>query len=254
MLFDHINKRLLIIGASGGVGFAMTQILLEQGHQLFVTTRNRNSRQAASLVKIAEVYPQQLTILQMDITDQESVATLFNELNNHTDRLHLVMNCSGLLHDGALQPEKRLEDLDFENLHRSFSVNTIGPLLIARYALALLKHDESSVVANMSARVGSISDNRIGGWYGYRASKAAQNMATRTVAIEMKRRSKHTIVVGLHPGTVDTSLSKPFQRGVKPGQLKTAAQAAASLCQVIDGLQTEDSGKVFAWDGSEILP
>ena len=111
-----------------------------------------------------------------------------------------------------------------------------------------------SVLSNTSARVGSISDNRAGGWYAYRAAKAAQNMITKNIAIELKRRSPNTICVGLHPGTVDTDLSKPFQRNLKPGQLITTEQSASYLYKVISKLDNKDSGKVFAWDGSEVFP
>ncbi len=193
-----------------------------------------------------------LPLIELDLTQQQSIAAAFEQLQQHTERLHLVMNCTGLLHDDGMQPEKRLEDLEMENLQRSFQLNSCAPLLIARYALPLLRHDEPGVMANISARVGSISDNRIGGWYGYRASKAAQNMATRTVAIEMKRRCKNLIVIGLHPGTVDTRLSSPFQSSVKPGQLKTPSESAQHLYDVINQVDKDASGKVFAWDGSEI--
>lgn len=251
-MFFQQQRKILIIGASGGIGTAMTRLLLEQGHELFISCRDTALANNQALTQLVEQY--KLSPLAMDLDDQQSIEHTFNKLAEYTDRLHLVMNCTGLLHAGDMKPEKRLEDLQMENLQRSFQVNSSAPMLIARYALPLIKHDEPSVLANMSARVGSISDNRIGGWYAYRAAKAAQNMATRGLAIELQRRSKQTIVVGLHPGTVDTSLSQPFQSSVKPGQLKTPAQAAQNLYDVINQLGTADSGKVFAWDGAEILP
>ena len=254
MLFNDDIRNILITGGSGGIGLAVTRQLLDKGHRLFVTTRDANSERAARLAELQHAHTQQLQILEMDIGQEPDIQSVCEHLQTSCDGLHLVFNCSGLLHDAAMQPEKRLEDLTQDRLQRSFLINSIGPMLLARYALPLLKHDETSVFANMSARVGSISDNRIGGWYGYRAAKAAQNMATKTIAIELKRRSRNTIVVGLHPGTVDTDLSRPFQSSVKPGQLKTPMQAAAHLLQVIDGLSADDSGKVFAWDGTEIAP
>lgn len=253
-MFFQQRRKILVIGATGGIGSAMSRLLLEQGHELFITSRDTANEQFASLEKYAEQQAQSLSLLEMDLSSQGSIAAAFNRLAGQTDRLHLVMNCTGLLHDASMQPEKKLEDLEMENLQRSFQVNSSAPLLIARYALPLLQHDEPSVLANMSARVGSISDNRIGGWYAYRAAKAAQNMATRSLAIELQRRSKNTIVVGLHPGTVDTGLSQPFQSSVKPGQLQTPEQATQHLYTVINRLGSADSGKVFAWDGVEILP
>ena len=198
--------------------------------------------------------PEKLRLLAMDMASQDSIEAGFGRIGAETGRLHLVFNCTGLLHDQDLRPEKKLEDAALANLLKSFAVNAAGPLLVARYALPLLKHDQPSVLASMSARVGSISDNRLGGWYAYRASKAAQNMITKTLSIELARRSPNTICVGLHPGTVDTRLSKPFQGNVRPGQLKSASEAAGHLYRVIHGLQPADHGKVLAWDGGEIPP
>jgi len=118
----------------------------------------------------------------------------------------------------------------------------------------LLRHGERAVFASLSARVGSISDNRLGGWYAYRASKAAQNMITKTVSIELSRLAPRAIVVGLHPGTVDTDLSQPFQRNVPDDQLLTTQESAASLLSVIDGLTTAATGRVFDFRGKEIPP
>ena len=133
-----------------------------------------------------------------------------------------------------------------------FAVNAIGPALVAKHFLPLLPRHGRSVFASISARVGSIEDNRLGGWYSYRASKAALNMLLKTYSIELKRRAPSAICVGLHPGTVDTALSKPFQGGVAPGKLFSPTQSAAYLLRVIDGLTPADNGAVFAWDGSQI--
>ena len=235
----------LVIGASGGIGLAMTQLLL----------RSNTTQNSAQLKTLDEMYKDQMILVEMDIVQQHSIEKAFASIQNLTDKLHLIINCSGLLHKAdGLQPEKRLEDINAENLAESFSVNATAPLLIARYALPFLRHKERNVLSNISARVGSISDNKAGGWYAYRAAKAAQNMITRTIAIELSRRSPDTICVGLHPGTVDTALSQPFQKNLKAGQLTTPEQSANYLYNVISGLKNEDSGKVFAWDGSEILP
>ena len=124
----------------------------------------------------------------------------------------MIINCAGLLHDGdSLQPEKRLADVTAASLERSFAVNAIGPLLIAKHFQGMLHPQRLAVFATLSARVGSIGDNRTGGWYSYRASKAAQNMITKNLSIELHRRARGVICVALHPGTVDTGLSRPFQ-------------------------------------------
>ena len=133
-------------------------------------------------------------------------------------------------------------------------MNTIGPALVAKHVLPLMPRTGRAVFAVLSARIGSITDNKLGGWYGYRASKAALNMMVRTLAIEEKRRNDRAILVALHPGTVDTDLSRPFQGNVTPGTLLSPSRAAVQLLDVIDGLKITDTGKHFAWDGTEIAP
>jgi NAD(P)-dependent dehydrogenase (short-subunit alcohol dehydrogenase family) len=159
------------------------------------------------------------------------------------------------LHDEAagIQPEKALKQINAKAMAHVLAVNAIAPALIAKYFLPLMARDEKAVMAHLSARVGSISDNRMGGWTSYRAAKAAQNMVVKNAAIETARRDKQKIIIGLHPGTVDSHLSAPFQGNVADDKLFSPAQSAAYLLAVIDGLQADDSGKVFAWDG-QIVP
>ena len=151
--------------------------------------------------------------------------------------LDLVIVATGLLHaEDGFGPEKSLRDLDADALARSYAVNTIGPALVAKHFLPLMRRDGKSVFAALSARVGSISDNGVGGWYGYRAAKAALNQMLKTASIEHARRWPEGVVVGLHPGTVDTGLSKPFQRNVADGKLFDAAYSAGAMLDVLDGL------------------
>ena len=133
-----------------------------------------------------------------------------------------------------------------------FAVNTIGPALIAKHALPLLRRTSRAVFAALSARVGSIADNRLGGWHSYRASKAALNMLVKNLALELARTHPQALAVTLHPGTVDTALSAPFQRGVVPEKLFTPALSAGALLQVLDGLTPAQSGGLFAWDGAQV--
>ncbi len=245
----------LVFGASGGIGHNVTQQLLAAGNFVIGTYHRDRSGHLDALKTLQDEHNERLHLLSVDITRESQLAAAFERIRKLRPTLNLVMNCTGLLHDDTvLQPEKRLEDVSADNLARAFAVNSSAPLLIARYALPLLRHDGPGVIANLSARVGSIGDNRIGGWYAYRAAKAAQNMITRTLSIELQRRNMTTICVGLHPGTVDTALSRPFQKHLQAGQLHTPEQAAADLLHVIRGLDAGDSGKVFAWDGSEIPP
>ena len=150
----------------------------------------------------------------------------------HTDRLHRVLVVAGVLHGDDFGPECKLEHLSPDALQRVFAVNAFGPILVARHALTLLKHEEPAVFASRSARVGSIEDNRKGGWYAYRASKAAQNMFTQTLSVELSRRAKNVTVLALHPGTVNTDLSKPFQRHVPEGQLFSVEGAHKPLDRI----------------------
>lgn len=166
--------------------------------------------------------------------------------------IDLLIVATGILHEGDHKPERSLQNLSGAAMTRLFAVNTIGPALVLKHFASLLAKDRRASVAVLSARVGSISDNRSGGWYSYRASKAALNMIVRSAAIEIGRSRPEAICVALHPGTVDTPLSGPFQRGVPPEKLFTPWRAARQLLDVIDGLGPSESGGMFAWDGSRI--
>lgn len=164
----------------------------------------------------------------------------------------LVIVATGFLHSDDMQPEKSLREIEIDKLLTNFKINTIGPTMVAKHFLPIMRRDGRSVFAVLSARVGSIGDNRLGGWLSYRSSKAALNMSIATLAIEHRRRCPDGIVVSLHPGTVDTSLSQPFSSGVPADKLFGVDLAARQLLQVIDGLDADDSGGFFAWDGSAI--
>ena len=166
----------------------------------------------------------------------------------------MLFVATGLLHHDKRGPEKSLRELDADWLLQNYQVNAVGPALIAKYFLPLMDRQEIFRFAALSARVGSISDNRLGGWYGYRAAKAALNMMIRNLAIEWSRKNDRSIIVALHPGTVDTELSQPFQGNVPPGKLFDSSRAARQLLDVLETLQPAQSGKIFAWDGTEIQP
>ena len=214
-----------IIGASGGIGRALADALEEEGAVV-----RRFSRP------------------ELDLLDEATVAAAAAAAGAP----ELVIVATGILHDGNDGPEKSIAALDPAWLARQYAINTIGPALVAKHFLPVMPKQGRSVLAFLSARVGSISDNRLGGWYGYRASKAALNQLIRTLGIEDKRRNERGIVVGLHPGTVDTRLSKPFQQAGR--DLFKPDRAAVQLLDVIDGLKPQDSGRLFAWDGAEIAP
>ena len=166
--------------------------------------------------------------------------------------LRLVICTAGVLHGDGLQPEKRLSQVNAEGLRRSFAVNAWGPLLLAQAVEAALPREEPAHLASLSARVGSIGDNRLGGWYAYRAAKAAQNQLLRTLALELRRRLPLACVTLLHPGTTATALSQPFRGSVAPGQLFTPERAAGHLLDVLETQTPEGSGAFLAWDGQPI--
>jgi NAD(P)-dependent dehydrogenase (short-subunit alcohol dehydrogenase family) len=185
---------------------------------------------------------------EVDPTDEDSIIRAAAGL----DSVDLAIVTTGMLHDAQQRPERALKELDAATLARSFAINTIAPALVAKHLIPKMPRDRRAVFAVLGARVGSIGDNRTGGWYGYRASKAALVMLIKTIAIETARMRPDAIVVTLHPGTVDTGMSKPFQGNVAPEKLFTPALAAEQLLGVIDRLTPADSGGHFAWDGSRI--
>jgi NAD(P)-dependent dehydrogenase (short-subunit alcohol dehydrogenase family) len=210
----------------------------------------RRSETAQELLALAE--QPQLTCLPLDVTDEGTIEAAIAHIQAHTPRLHRAVYCVGVLHDGDFQPEKSLRQLTSENLMRSYQVNAVGAALLAKHLLPVLKHDQPSLFAAISAKVGSIGDNHLGGWYGYRASKAALNMFIKTASLEYARRSPNTTLALLHPGTTNTRLSEPFQRGVPSEKLFSVERTVAQLMAVMDGLTPADSGEFFSWDGSRL--
>jgi len=233
--------RAAVVGASGGIGAAAVDLLAQEGFET-VHALSRKGRDSGN----PAVHPGRI-----DIEQESSIAAAAEALRVGAP-LRLVLVATGLLHDASLQPEKTYRSLDPDQLARSFTINAIGPALVAKHVLPLLPKAGKSVFAVISARVGSIEDNRLGGWYGYRASKAALNQLVRTLAIELRRQKPDAVCVALHPGTVDTKLSQPFQEGVETGKLFAPDYAAQRLLAVMDGLTAADSGGFFAWDGQKI--
>jgi NAD(P)-dependent dehydrogenase (short-subunit alcohol dehydrogenase family) len=229
-----MTMRSIIIGSSGGIGDAFLRRLAEQHGADSVTGLSRASG-------------------DIDLTNEASIAAAAARCAKGPPPDFIII-ATGMLHNGTYGPEKSLRELDADRLAQAFAINVIGPALVAKHFLPLFARDKRGVFAALSARVGSISDNRIGGWYGYRAAKAALNMTIRNLAIEWGRTHKQGICVGLHPGTVDTPLSKPFQKNVAAERLFTPDYAATQMLGVLDQLSPADSGKCFAWDGAEILP
>jgi NAD(P)-dependent dehydrogenase (short-subunit alcohol dehydrogenase family) len=247
------GSNVLIQGASRGIGLELARQLLADPQVSCVFAACRSPETATALTSLAARKPR-LRVLALDAADEDSIRAAAVAVAATAPRLHLIVNCAGLLHDAAtgIAPEKRLTDVRPDALATSFAVNAFGPLLVAKHFEALLAHKERAVFASISARVGSIGDNRLGGWYAYRGAKAAQNMFTKTLSIEWARSRRNVICVALHPGTTDTDLSRPFQANVAPEKLFSSERTVRQLLAVIDGLQPEDTGRFLGWDGAEI--
>ncbi|WP_299353773.1 SDR family NAD(P)-dependent oxidoreductase [uncultured Shimia sp.] len=216
-------KNVLLIGASGGIGAALRSKLEDAGAQ--VTALSRSSG--------------------LDFHAPETIETVLSELSTGFDG---ILVASGALSVTTARPEKSLSELTSEELTAQFAVNTIGPAMVLRLAPRLLRRDAHCVFAAISAKVGSIGDNRLGGWYSYRASKAALNQIIRTGAIELARSHRQSICVALHPGTVDTAFTQNY-----PAHKKTAPEtSAANLLKVLNGLSPADTGQFYNWDGTQL--
>ncbi|NER78645.1 MAG: SDR family NAD(P)-dependent oxidoreductase [Leptolyngbya sp. SIO1D8] len=241
----------LIVGASQGIGLGFVRHLLNDDRMTCIYATYRHPNTASELLALQE-HPK-LICWQMNATVEEEIAQRVQNIQANGNGLDLVINCIGVLHNSHLQPEKSLRQIDSANLLQYFQVNSLPTVLLAKHLQPLLKKPNTSVFTTISAKVGSIADNRLGGWYGYRASKAALNMFLKTIAIEYRRKNPHTIVVALHPGTTNTRLSKPFQRNVPPEKLFSVDRTVSQLLAVINQLTEEDNGMFFSWDGS-LLP
>ena len=219
----------LIIGASGTIGAAFVDLLRECPRCASVQALHRQS------------------LPHLDFTDEGSIAEAASTLTAGP-RYHLIINAAGVLHAESFMPEKRLADMNYAQMQATFQANAFGPALVMRHFAPLL-HSERAIMAMLSAKVGSIGDNRLGGWYSYRASKAALNMLIKTAAIELARTQKNSVLVALHPGTVNSRLSRPF-RGETIG--RPARDAATDMLNVLDQLTPADSGSFRSYDAAEL--
>ncbi|AOL94966.1 SDR family NAD(P)-dependent oxidoreductase [Porphyrobacter sp. LM 6] len=234
-------RRAAVFGASGGIGAALCTALLAGGTEVVhAGSRRVEGPDMAGLVPFA-----------FDLTDEESIASAAEAMR--ADPPEWVIVATGVLTlADSTGPERTYKRLDPATMGEVFSLNTIGPALIAKHMLPLMPRGRPFIFAALSARVGSISDNRLGGWHSYRASKAALNMLLRNFALEMARTHPESVIVGLHPGTVDSALSAPFQSGLPDGQLTKPEDAASNLLGVLARLTPEQSGRVFDFRGAEV--
>ncbi|MGB5628828.1 MAG: SDR family NAD(P)-dependent oxidoreductase [Woeseiaceae bacterium] len=237
------NANVGIVGASGGIGRAFVDLLVGDAAIRQVHAFSRTPCEWAEDKVVSHT---------LDLTDEGSIETAAAAAASEAP-LDLVIVATGILHRGEdIRPEKSMREIESRSLAEVLAVNAIGPSLVAKHFLPRLRRDRKSVFAALSARVGSIGDNRLGGWTAYRMSKAALNMLIRTMAIEQARTAPGSVVVALHPGTVSTDLSRPFTARTPTSQLFTPQMAATRLLGVLDSLSADQTGGFFAYDGARI--
>lgn len=238
-------KNIAIIGANGAIGSEFVkqfrQFSEKNIDKIYAFSRNKpdyiNENDKIIFAKI-------------DIEDENSIKNAAEIVGE--EKLDLIIVATGFLHNENFGPEKSLREISSEKFQKVFAINAIAPALIAKYFLPKLNKENPAIFAAISARVSSISDNFLGGWYAYRASKTALNMVLRNLAIEIKRTNKNAIIVGLHPGTVDSNLSKPFKASVKPEKLFSPNYSAKKLIEVLSLVKSEDSGFLFDYEYKKI--
>ncbi|USD67324.1 SDR family oxidoreductase [Vibrio sp. SCSIO 43136] len=231
---------ILVIGGNGGIGLAMVKALAQRFPQANVhATYRRHQPQWTSEWVIWH---------RLDVTDEHHIAQLSRALN----QLDWLINCVGMLHTSECGPEKNIAAIDEDFFLQNIATNTLPSMLLAKHFSPLLKASSMAKFVTISAKVGSIEDNRLGGWYSYRMSKAALNMFLKTLAIEWQRTIKQGAVLALHPGTTNTALSKPFQSNVPTGSLFHPDKVADDLIGLIEGATPADSGAFWAYDGQRL--
>lgn len=233
---------IMLIGASGGLGMALLahyQRVAE--HTIFALSRQPKPGELS----------EQVNWYQVD-GELAGYQAVMKEFETQQLEFQLVISTIGWLHQGDWQPERRIESLNEAQLNAYFAVNATLPIMLLQAIKPLLAKQDAAVVAQLGAKVGSINDNELGGWYGYRASKAALNMFYKTAAIEFKRTHKSLCLAVIHPGTTDTELSKPFQKRIAPGKLYSKEQSAQRIAAVIAKLDASKSGGFWFWDGSPL--
>ncbi|WP_211824959.1 SDR family NAD(P)-dependent oxidoreductase [Kistimonas asteriae] len=235
------ERQALIFGVNGSLGRALADILA-------------NDYAVTGVVRDALTFEHGTvqTVIESDYSEN-SLALISNTLKTQAHSFDLLINATGILHDDNLKPEKRLQDISADSLTRYFAINAVIPGLLLKYFSGLMPKSSPAVFASLSAKVGSISDNRLGGWYGYRASKAALNMLVKTAAIEMHRTHKQAAVVAIHPGTTVSNLSRPFTTNTPADKLYAPEMSAQRIVSVLTGLTADDTGQFFDWSG-DVLP
>ncbi|MCG7588373.1 SDR family NAD(P)-dependent oxidoreductase, partial [Photobacterium sp. OFAV2-7] len=232
--------RLLIIGSSGGIGSALVNLFLASNTEAIIYATYRTNK--------PEIDNDRIHWFKIDASSEPDIRSLADSI----PRLDILINAAGFLHLPNTKPEKSINKFTRDFFDQNIHSNVLPTIYLAKYFSTKLKSKHRTYFISLSARIGSIEDNKIGGWISYRCSKAALNMAIKTISIEWRHKLPNCCVLAFHPGTTDTSLSKPFQKNVQPDKLFTADYVAQCLLGILDTAAPADSGKFFSYDGSEI--
>jgi len=236
-------RKVAVIGSSGAIGRAFVDHYI---NDLSINSIFSFSRSSIGIDN------NKVKHFLIDIENESSIENAAKSVEE--TNFDEIIIASGLLHTNEFGPEKSIKDLKADNILKVLNVNTVGPAIIGKYFLPLLTKDNKSVMAFLSARVGSISENKLGGWYSYRASKSALNQVIKTFSIELKRTNPKAIIIGLQPGTVDSELSAPFKRSASNNKLFSAEYSVSKLLGVIERADESSSGNLISWDGEIISP
>ena len=232
--------KVLVVGGSGGIGLAIVKAFLKRNDVVsVVATYNAGERFFCH---------GNLQWVSLDVQDEVAIQKLAANIGD----LDVLVNAVGYLHSPGAMPEKTIKEFDISQFERHIALNTLPGIFLAKHFMSSLKSNDRTFFVTLSARVGSIGDNRAGGWISYRASKAALNMAIKTISIEWKQKQPNCCVLLFHPGTTDTQLSKPFQKGLPEGQLHSAEFTAESLLALLAKIGPADTGRFVGFDGVDI--
>ena len=241
----------LIVGAGHGIGLGFVEEILNNNEIIQIYATYRNKGKAENLLRLETKFPKRIKTFHLNPTQEEEFNKLSNHFDEHNIKIDIIINSVGFLHDHLIGPEKSLRSLDIENFLKVIKIKSCITPMIAKVFEKYLRRKKLSIFASISAKVRSIEDNAVGGWYSYRASKAALNMLIKNISIEFERKKNNCIVLSLHPGTTKTELSKPFIQSTKY-ILHTPQETAANLLKVLDGSKLSDNGRFYSWDNTEI--
>ena len=237
-----MKNNILIAGASGAIGKEFTRFYSDDPNVEKIVTLSR---------KVIESRDEKIQSIEIDYSKEETFKNLDKIVE--LESISSIIIATGILHTDQINPEKSINGIDFESLKDVFQVNVFGPILLVKNLLPLIKKSQGVKIVFLTARVGSISDNELGGWYSYRSSKSALNMMISNLSIELQRANKEHIVIGIHPGTVKSHLSEPFLRHVKHN-IFSPRESVELMSQVISNISQKDSGKCFDFSGKVIEP